>query len=95
MKGLYLIVLSHFIRVLFGFFGRLEVVRRDIFWFSFKNYIKFQIIGKDLFILALIVTVLFGSLEFFLGYLFLCTTLLKCVSKAGYCLTVHVTICKP
>lgn len=42
-----------------------------MFWFSFKNCIKSQIIVKDLFISTLIVTVLFSSLEdSFLGYLF-------------------------
>lgn len=90
-------VSSHFIRVLFGLFGRLEVVREGgMFWFSCKNYIKSQIVGKDLFISALIVTVLFGHLEdIFLGSLFLHTTVLKCVNKTGHCLAVRVAIHTP
>ena len=67
-----------------------------MFWFSFKNCIKSQIIVKVLFISTLIVAVLFSSLEdSFLGYLFLHTTLLKCVNKTGRCLTVHVAVRKP
>lgn len=43
-----------------------------MFWFSwFKNYLESHILGKDLFILVLLVIGLTGNLgEIFLGYVF-------------------------